>query len=311
MTTAVNAMEATPDLFLGNLVEASMKDDRELMSNPYFALKKQRQANIVYSSPHVTIEITSGTDKEGDIIGIATIWDKDILLYITTLINAAIDSGRPISREVMFCPYDFLKATGRSTGKRGYTLFYEALRRLHKTNILTTVEADGQVHESGFHWIENYKFVKRTLPNGKEIHSGVIIKLNKWSFDAITKDRRVLTINTDYFDLTKGMERRLYEIARKHVGRQSKWSISLEKLAEKCGTSQKLRQFKADLNKIIDDDNIPDYRLTIIFENGTWTEQSYPRSGPRKNGKDSRAMVIFTPKTSIRTNNPNLMIPAE
>ena len=51
---------------------------------------------------------------------------------------------------------------------------------------------------------------------------GLEITLNDWTFRALVKDRRVLAINPAYFDLTGGLERRLYEIARSmSVGRRS------------------------------------------------------------------------------------------
>ena len=53
------------------------------------------------------------------------------------------------------------------------------------------------------------------------VMQGLEITLNDWTFRPLVKDRRVLAINPAHFDLTGGLERRLYEIARKHVGRQS------------------------------------------------------------------------------------------
>jgi hypothetical protein len=69
----------------------------------------------------------------------------------------------------------------------------------------------------------------------------------------------VLSINPAYFDLTGGLERRLYEIARKHVGRQTEWKVSLLQLAKKCGTMQRnLRRFKFDLKELAELDRLPD-----------------------------------------------------
>jgi hypothetical protein len=42
-----------------------------------------------------------------------------------------------------------------------------------------------------------------------------------------------LTLNRDYFRLRKPIERRIYEIARKHCGRKKEWSIGLALLHKK------------------------------------------------------------------------------
>src|SRR4051812_49607259 len=75
--------------------------------------------------------------------------------------------------------------------------------------------------------------------------AGIEVTLNDWMFRAIVKDRRVLTTNPRYFGLTMGLERRLYELARKHLGQQPIWQIGLPRLAEKCGSRRGLRQQKA------------------------------------------------------------------
>jgi len=66
------------------------------------------------------------------------------------------------------------------------------------------------------------------------------------------------------FLLRKPLERRLYEIARKHVGKQGIWEISLEALKQKCGsTTARLRDFKSDLDKIIESIRLPGYQMEL------------------------------------------------
>ena len=48
----------------------------------------------------------------------------------------------------------------------------------------------------------------------------VEITLSDWVFNAI-QSNEVLTLNRDYFRLRKPLERRIYELARKHCGRQT------------------------------------------------------------------------------------------
>ena len=44
-------------------------------------------------------------------------------------------------------------------------------------------------------------------------------------------------------------KRRLYELARKHLGQQPIWQIGLPRLAEKCGSRRELR--KARLRRLL------------------------------------------------------------
>ena len=52
------------------------------------------------------------------------------------------------------------------------------------------------------------------------------IKLSDWFFNAVLADE-LLSINRDYFRLRKPLERRLYELARKHCGEQSSGNLKI------------------------------------------------------------------------------------
>ena len=271
------------DLFLDQLVDAPIKDERALMEFPFFSLQKQpRRVPFIYDDGVVRIEVEPGSR------GIATIWDKDILIYLASLLNDRIERGAPVNRTIQFPAYDFMKVTGRSTSKRGYELFLDALHRLRSTNILTTIEAAGEKDQRGFGWIEDWRVIERTTRRGERVMAGVEVTLNRWMFNAVVKDRRVLTINRDYFRLTMGLERRLYELARKHVGHQPEWFIGLARLSEKCGSTREVRKFKADLRKVIVRDSIPDYTAQLVDQ----------IDAPFKT-RDGHPLVRFTPKGEV------------
>ncbi|GBR32792.1 replication initiator protein A [Kozakia baliensis] len=235
-----------------------MKDDRALMEFPFFSIQKQpRMEPLIYDDGRTQITIEPGPK------GLATIWDKDVLLYVVSLINERIERGMDVDHTVRFAAHDLLRVTGRGTGKRSYELLLDALFRLRSTNIMTSIESADERDRRGFGWIETWRVVERKTSTGRKIMAAIEITLNDWMFRALVKERRVLTINPTYFDLESGLCRRLYEIGRKHLGNQDVWQISLEKLAKKIGTSRELRFFKRDLLKIIKDDAIPDYKLSL------------------------------------------------
>ncbi len=94
----------------------------------------------------------------------------------------------------------------------------------------------------------------------------VEVTLSDWVFDAI-ENNHILTLSRKYFLLRKPLERRLYELARKHCGKQNEWPIGLNILREKTGSGSTLKEFKRLVGKIIEDDSqydyIPDYKLSF------------------------------------------------
>ena len=88
----------------------------------------------------------------------------------------------------------------------------------------------------------------------------VSVTLSEWLYRAVLS-KSVLTLNRDYFSLRKPMERRLYELSRKHCGRQSGWRVSVETLLKKSGSTSPRRVFRAMLREIIKADTLPDYVL--------------------------------------------------
>ncbi|WP_193189021.1 replication initiator protein A [Nisaea sediminum] len=251
------------DLFLTSIIDAPVKDQRDLMEFPHFALAKQaRYEPMIYENPKrgIRVEVRAGHK------GIATIWDKDVMIYCASLINEQIERGQTPTATIQFHAYDFLRLAGRGTGKRSYQLLQEALDRLQSTSVRTTIKAGDKEEKRFFSWIESARIIERKNAAGNERMAAIEVTLNQWIFRALTQDRSVLTIDSRYFSLKGGLERRLYELARKHCGRQKRWDISLENLWEKCGSQTELRFFKRDLLKIIDADTLPSYSIAASFD---------------------------------------------
>ena len=79
---------AQVDLVLDTIGNVSFKDDRALIELPFFSLEKRpRMEPIVYDDGRVQIGISPGER------GMATIWDKDLLIYLASLINGRIDEA--------------------------------------------------------------------------------------------------------------------------------------------------------------------------------------------------------------------------
>jgi len=288
------------DFFLDALVDAPIKEDRALLEFPFFSLaKRPRMEPIVYSDSRVSIEVAPSHK------GVATVWDRDVLIYLTSLINERMERGEPVSRTVRFPAHDFLIVTRRAkpgqVGAKAYDAFLDALERLRGTTVKTSISAAEVRERRGFGWIDNFRVVEVEKPGGKRRMKAVEVTLNDWTFRAITKERRVLTVNRDYFQLTGGIERRLYELARKHCGDQASWSISLPRLAEKVGVSGELRKFKAELKDIIARDNLPDYRYGLARDPSGEMEKGMKAEGYSLKGlRNDRVLAIVTPKFKVK-----------
>jgi len=89
----------------------------------------------------------------------------------------------------------------------------------------------------------------------------VSVTLSEWLYRAVLS-KSVLTLNCAYFSLRRPLERRLYELSRKHCGRQPVWRVSVQTLLVKSGSSSPRRVFRSMLREIIAADSLPDYILT-------------------------------------------------
>jgi plasmid replication initiation protein len=297
----MGAISEQVDLFLDSLINAPVKDDQALMQFPFFSLQKQpRMEPMVFERDGIVVRITPGPK------GIATIWDKDVLMYLASSINDRIERNLPVDRTVRFHAYDLLRVTrraGNRASKKDYEALKDALFRLRSTTIETTIKSADSREERGFGWIDNWRIVRRDAKAGEEegAMAAVEVTLNDWMFRAIVRDRRVLTINPNYFSLTKGLERRLYELARKHCGHQRRWDISLEKLIEKCGSTRELRFFKRDLKTIIEMDTLPDYSISMSFDPAERKEVEAAGMDGRRWSSNERIIVSFHRRGKVGT----------
>ena len=154
------------------------------------------------------------------------------------------------------------------TNGRGYELLKGALERLSGTRITTNITTGDKEIMRGFGLIDSFEIVRETRDGRMQ---EIEIKLSDWVFNAI-RFKEVLTLSRDYFRLRRPIERRLYEIVRKHCGQQSEWRISLNLLRKKCGSGSTAREFKRLIGKVCADDaandHFPDYRICLDERGG-------------------------------------------
>ncbi len=243
----------TPDFFLCDILDALPKDDMATMEHPVFSLSTRPDRRIL-SYAHNGVEITVTPSVKG----LATIHDKDILIYCISQLMAALNAGRAVSRRLTLTAHDLLVATNRETSGDGYKRLREAFERLAGTRITTNLETGGQEITTGFGLIESWQIVRAT--KGGRMAS-VRIVLSEWLFRAV-QSKTVLTLSRDYFRLRKPLERRIYELARKHCGKQRTWRVSVDTLLKKSGSASPRRVFRKMLRDMIAAGHLPDYEMT-------------------------------------------------
>ncbi|MEJ1297688.1 MAG: replication initiator protein A [Candidatus Sedimenticola sp. (ex Thyasira tokunagai)] len=246
------------DFFVADVIDAAPKGDLHTMEHPLFSLSKKTDTQIrEYHHGDITITITPS------VLGLATIWDKDILLYCGSQITEALNRGEQISRTVKADSYSILTATDRGTGGKNYDQLIAALERLAGTQIKTNLASGGLRQTEGFGLIDNWRVADEHPKTGRPV--SFELTLSEWLFRALCK-REVLTFNKNYFKLTGGLERRLYELARKHCGNQPSWEIRLDTLHKKSGSTGALKSFRARLKKLAGANKLPDYVIWYDLE---------------------------------------------
>lgn len=252
------------DFFICDVADAVLKDLIPQMEHPFYVLSKK---------PETAIRRYEHNDKWLEVIpsakGQATIYDKDILIYVVSQIMHGINRGEKVERRIQFNPRDLLIFVNRGTGGKDYEAFCEALDRLMgtviKTNITTVGEGPDEValgdeeRLGWFHLIESAHINRKGNEPGGRIMSAEI-QISEWIFNSIRR-KSVLTLHRDYFRLRKPIERRVYEIARKMCGARPEFEIGLEKLLKRTGARTELKRFRHTIREIATHNHLPDYHV--------------------------------------------------
>lgn len=247
------------DFFVADIFDASPKDERNSMEHPLFALRVGDMKERHYEHKGYRVDVLPGYH------GLATIHDKDIWIYcISQLVEAMNREREDIKRTVRFTAYDFLVSTNRDTSGRAYERMADALNRLQSTTIHTNIETDEYREKAGFSLVDSWKVIERSRDDERMV--AVEVTLPDWLFRSV-QSMQVLTLSRDYFRLRKALDRRVYELARKYCGNQSKWRVSMEVLHKKTGSTSSVKEFRRAMKSLVQSNELPDYR--VLFDEDT------------------------------------------
>jgi len=247
------------DFFILDIADVVPKDDTASMEHPLFSLAtKPDMRHLVYQNGENRLEIAPS------ILGLPTIKDKDILIFCISQLMHMKNRGEKIGKRVRFSARELSIATNRPVGGDHYKRLEQAFKRLQGTQFTTTIRTGKKPGVKIFSLVDQAGFVMQE-----------------------EKANEVVTISNDYFRLRRPLERRIYEIARKHCGEQKKWQIGLANLQNKTGSNAPLKKFRLNIRQIIADDHMPFYRVELT-------------------GDD---LVIFRPRKTKATLTPTITLP--
>jgi plasmid replication initiation protein len=242
------------DMYVIDLLNSPFKSDMATMEAPIFSLSKKDtkvwEWGSVDGKKRVTVVPTQ-------LYGRATIFDKDIILFALGCMVANLNSGKPISKTIRFTGYSYFIATGKCPSGANYIKLDQALSRLATTNLQTNIITGSEEIKSTFHILDSGSIYK---VDG--VTKGIEIVLSDWIFNSVFS-LDVLTIDPGYFNLSGALERRLYEIAKKHCGNQGVWSIGLSNLKLKAGSRTSDREFKRMFNEVRSKNRLPEYGVLL------------------------------------------------
>ena len=246
------------DFFILDIADVVPKDDTASMEHPLFSLAtKPDMRHLVYQNGENRLEIVPSG------LGLPTIKDKDILIFCISQLMHMKNRGEKIGKRVRFSARELSISTNRPIGGNHYKRLEQAFKRLQGTQFTTTIRTGGKREVRIFSLVDEAGFVMQEEGTWRLDYCEVV--LSDWFMRAIEAND-VITISNDYFRLRRPLERRLYEIGRKHCGGQPKWQIGLAKLQEKTGSNAPLKKFRLNLRQIIADDHTPFYRIELTAD---------------------------------------------
>lgn len=267
------------DFFILDISDVVPKDDMASMEHPLFSLATQPDMrHLVYRSGENSLEIIPSG------LGLPTIKDKDILIFCISQLMDRKNRGEAIGKRVRFSARELMIGTNRNTDGREYQRLERAFQRLQGTQFKTNIRTGNRKEVRIFGLIDEGGFVMREEGKWRLDYCEVV--LSDWLMRAIEANE-VISISEDYFRLRRPLERRLYEIARKHCGAQPKWQIGLANLQNKTGSNAPLKKFRLNVRQIIEDNCTPFYRIELTSDD----------------------LVIFRPRTALAAFAPDIRLP--
>ncbi|MGO9486800.1 MAG: replication initiator protein A [Rhodomicrobium sp.] len=273
------------DFFVLDALDVAPRSDMASMEHPIFSLSTKPETRpLKYTHGDNSLEIIPST------LGLPTVFDKDVLIYCISKLVAMQDDGRDIGPCIRLTTHDLLVQTNRPTNDLGYERLAPALDRLKGVTIKTNIKTGDGVTTRGFGLINEYEYNRKGSMFADRLRF-LEIELSPWLFRAI-EACDVLPISRSYFRLRRPLDRRIYELARKHCGQQNQWRVSLEVLQKKSGSNSPAKKFAFYARHLIASNHLPDYTMTLEGEQAVFWRRAVAASSSAKPAASAPASNI-------------------
>lgn len=265
--------DAQMAFFVPSIYDAPLKDDVNLMDVAPFSLgKSKREGSIRYELKDCIITVDGSASA-----GLATVFDYDIFLHMVSSLaeeanryRRSLDKGLRV--DVPAKTYrpnaaHILKFCRRSNGGKQYKDLEAALDRLKGTSVKVVNLSGGNRREVvTMSLVQDYRIVSRTTTGNVD---QVEIVIPDWVYDGVVREKgnpQILTLNADYFLISKGLGKFIYRLSKRAAGKQVA-RYGMVELHKRSGSEQALPQFSYQLRKFVESTRVvpmPDYDLEII-----------------------------------------------
>lgn len=241
-------------------------DDMQTMQLPFFALQEGNMDTLLFYDSRQRL-----TKIMPSALGRPTVRDKDLLLYVYTLLRDALSRGETPTPTIPIQVREFLLWAEREPSGAAYKHIASMLVRLQYSPISTEIPTGGLIEEHFFSFLSDVLIQRDmddaaipldlsgdqqyvapaffTANKASKVRT-ITVTLSPWCFRMLLA-HETLAIAPAYLGLRSPLERRLFELSAKHVGNQPEWRCSLDKLRTKTGYGSEIRFFRRDLKAII------------------------------------------------------------
>ena len=218
------------------------RNERNLMMFPFCSTAKaKRVKSIRYTSADGKrwLEVTANYEY-----GMAKIWDFDILRF-------ALSKAGEVALQVGYFPpcieftaYECLKAIGRDAkAGKNYIWIEEAFDRLVSTTYKGNIFKEDENRSEVFTLI-NIEYIKNQQGQVDKIRMHFNQRIQESA-----KLRGLLAIDKIILREEAGIKKRLLELVAVSMGRESSWTVGMERLQALCAHEGTLKRFKYELKQ--------------------------------------------------------------
>jgi len=217
------------------------RNERNLMLFPFCSTAKaKRVKSIRYSSADGRrwLEVTANYEY-----GMAKIWDFDILRFALSKAGEVALQVGYFPNSIEFSGYECLKALKRSDQGKNYRWLRDAINRLCLTGY------KGNIFRENEKITEVFTLIQASYEDETGKIERIRLVFNERIIESIKLFKGLLSINSDIINEEAGIKKRLLELVTVSKGKESSWTVGIERLQALCAHEGTLKRFKYELKQ--------------------------------------------------------------